>query len=85
MSFQNATYVSVWDGGYEVRTNCQIDLTQNPPAVTNVESVDAEEHDSLDEEYIELYNGEQIRTFTVDETYVAIHVLNRMRKTQMNK
>lgn len=71
MTFTTATYVSVWDGSTEVRTHCEIDVTQNPPAVTNVETVDAENHDSLDEEYIEFHNGEQIRTFTVDETYVV--------------
>ena len=63
----NATYVSVWDGGEEIRTSCQF----NPQTkhATDIESADVDGMDLeiLDEEYIELTNGEIIKTFTTDE------------------
>lgn len=64
----NATYVSVWDNGDEtIRSSCKF----NPETkeVTDIESVNVDELDLnyLDEEYIELPNGEIVKTFTTDE------------------
>jgi hypothetical protein len=67
MAKQAATFVSVWDGSVEVRTNCFIDLAHEIPFVSDVESVEVtEDYSTLDEEYIEL-NGEKITTFQDDE------------------
>lgn len=56
-----ATYVSVWDGGREVRTACE--YNKRTTEVSEVQSVDVEGLDILDEEYIELDSGEVIKTF----------------------
>lgn len=66
-----ATYVSVWDGGIEIKTACNY----NPETkdVTDVESSDVEglDLDWLDEEYILLDNGEKITQFTLEgEEYI---------------
>lgn len=59
-----ATFVSVWDGGTEIRTKCQF----NPETkdATDIESVDAEGLDNLDEQYVELPNGERVEVLTID-------------------
>jgi hypothetical protein len=62
----NATYVSVWDGGNEIRTKCRFDLeTKN---ATDVESADVSnmELEMLDEQFVELEDGTKITEFTVD-------------------
>ena len=61
-----AIYVSVWDGGIEVRSKCQYDTeTYN---VTDIYSVDVDGLDICEREYIELPDGTIIeRTdFTID-------------------
>lgn len=61
-----ATYVSVWDGGNEVRTSCEYDPQKN--LVFNIESTDdVEDLDILDEEYIELSTGDVIKTFKTED------------------
>jgi hypothetical protein len=62
-----AIYVSVWDNGDNTfRTKCQF----NPETkdVTDIEQADVEGIDLnyLDEEYIELPNGEQVKEFTIE-------------------
>lgn len=57
----NAIYVSVWDGGVEIRTKCQYN-----PETKEVWDIDATDVDGLDiceDEYIELPNGTEIRDF----------------------
>ena len=56
----NVTYVSVWDGGIEVRTKCQFDPLTT--LVWDIESSDVQGLDVLEDEYI-LYQGEEIREF----------------------
>ena len=61
-----ATYVSVWNKGSTiVRTECEIDPTNN--LVTNVETSDTEVEGTLDEEYIEMPYGAQIRNFVTED------------------
>lgn len=51
---KNATFTSVWDGGYEVTTNCKVDMETR--AVFDIEvSVGIEDFvNELDYEYITL-------------------------------
>lgn len=59
-----ALYISVWDGGFEIASNCEIDLKTKE--VTNVEQIDATDVDFLDEELIRLNDGTEIRDFEYD-------------------
>ena len=56
-----AQFVSIWDGNVEVRTNCEF----NPETkeVTDIESVEVNGVDMLDDEYVELPDGTEIRDF----------------------
>lgn len=56
-----AKYVSVWDGGIEIRTDCEFDPFTN--IVSNIETSDVEGLEYLEDEYIELYDGTEIRDF----------------------
>ena len=56
-----ATYVSVWNRGTQVRTDCEFDPTTN--MVTNIQQSPNEIEGTLDEEYIELPDGKEIRNF----------------------
>lgn len=47
---KNATYTSVWDGGYEVTTNCKINTKTHE--VFDIETVEDQEVDTLDREYV---------------------------------
>lgn len=65
-----ATYVSVWDAG-EVRTPCEIDLSQTPPAVSNVGEAElGEQYNMLEREYVKLENGTEIDTFQTEDYLV---------------
>lgn len=59
-------YVSVWDGGQDVRTSC--DYNPETKDVTNIESVDVNGLDVCEREYIELPDGTEIERddFTID-------------------
>lgn len=61
-----AKYVSVWDDGIEIRTNCEYNPVTND--VTNIESVSGEGLENLEREYVELPNGTEIKRkdFTID-------------------
>jgi len=61
-----ATYVSVWDGGTEIRTSC--DFNTNTKEVEYVENTDEniEDFDICEEEYVELPGGEIVKDFTLD-------------------
>lgn len=59
-----ATFVSIWDGGTEIRTACKFNPKTND--ATDIELVDINGLDILDEQYIELHNGEIIKNFTID-------------------
>ena len=65
----DATYVSSWDNGDNVfRTNCKFNPETNE--VTDVESADVDDVELfyVDEEYVELSNGETVRDFVLDGT-----------------
>lgn len=55
-----ATYVSVWDGGTEIRTACIYDPISK--VISEIETTDEEieDLDVLDREYIELPDGTEI-------------------------
>lgn len=65
-----ATYVSVWDGGIDIRTNCEYDpITKD---VTDIESVDVGGLEVLEGEYIELPDGTVIdrKDYSIDGVWV---------------
>jgi hypothetical protein len=64
-----ATYVSVWDGGTEIRTSCEYDV--NTHILSDIETVDVNGLDLLDEEFIELPDGTKI-TDWINEDEVEI-------------
>lgn len=59
----NATFVSVWDGGIDIRSECKF----NPftGEVTDIEQVDVDELDldTFEEEFVELEDGTMITNF----------------------
>ena len=62
---KNATFTSVWDGGYEVTTNCKVDMETRE--VFDVEKSEVDESlEHLDNEYITI-DGEDFDVFSVDE------------------
>ena len=63
-----ATYVSVWNGVTQIRTICDFD--PETKMVSNVEISGTDIEGTLDEQYIELPDGQEIRNFTNDEGQV---------------
>ena len=62
---KNATFTSVWDGGYEVKTNCKVDMETRE--VYDIEMVNVgESFKHLDNEYITI-DGEDFDVFSIDE------------------
>jgi hypothetical protein len=63
---KNATFTSVWDGGYEVTTNCKVDMETHK--VFDIEiSVGTEDFvNELDYEYITL-DGEDYAVLNANE------------------
>lgn len=59
-----AKYVSVWDGGIEVKTNCQYDPTTKE--VYDIETSDVDGLDVCEDEYVLLPDGTEVRDFIVD-------------------
>ena len=68
MMIKNAKFTSVWDGGYEVTTDCKVDMkTREVFDIKVNENVDEiEDLNSLDCEYITI-DGEKFDVFSVDE------------------
>ena len=62
---KNATFTSVWDGGYEVTTNCKVDMETREVFDIEMREVD-ESLEHLDNEYITI-DGEDFNVFSVDE------------------
>lgn len=58
MTSVDATYVSIWDGGTEIRSACKYDPFNN--VVYEIESVDVGGLEVLEEEFIELKDGSRI-------------------------
>lgn len=53
---KNATYTSVWDGGYEVTTNCKVNMDTKEVFAIEVSDVDADWLEVLEEEYVTIDN-----------------------------
>lgn len=62
---KNATFTSVWDGGYEVTTNCKVDMETREVFDIEMREVD-ESLEHLDNEYITI-DEESFDVFSVDE------------------
>lgn len=51
--FKNATFTSVWDGGYEITTNCKVNMETHE--IFDIEKAEVDESlEHLDNEYITL-------------------------------
>jgi hypothetical protein len=61
-----AKYVSVWDGG-TVTTNCQFNPVTK--VVSDIESSDVEGLDMLEDEYVLLPDGTEVRDFINEDEY----------------
>lgn len=62
---KNATFTSVWDGGYEVTTNCKVNMETKE--VFDIEMVEVDENlEHLDNEYITL-DGVDYAVLNTDE------------------
>lgn len=62
---KNATFTSVWDGGYEVTTDCKVDMETRE--VFDIAMVEVGESlEILDCEYITI-DGEDFDVFSADE------------------
>lgn len=61
---EQATYVSVWDGGIQIRTKCTYNRISG--VVYDIETAEIEGLDILEDEYVELSDGTKIRDF-IDE------------------
>jgi hypothetical protein len=75
-TLEAAYYVSVWDDGVAITTNCLYDRKNN--VVSEIDTVDADgldlliDEDGLDlliDEYVLLSDGTQIRDFSYGEYY----------------
>ena len=62
---KNATFTSVWDGGYEITTDCKVDMETREVFDIEMREVD-ESLEHLDNEYITI-DGEDFDVFSVDE------------------
>lgn len=61
----NAKFVSVWDGGFEVVSNCEFDAEKL--IVSDIESLDVDDASILDEQYILCDNKRYNNFFNEDE------------------
>ena len=61
---KNATFTSVWDGGYEVTTDCKVNTETRE--VFGIELVDVEYVETLDKEYI-IVDGEEYPVFQISD------------------
>lgn len=62
---KNATFTSVWDGGYEVTANCKVDMETREVFDIELREVD-ESLEHLDNEYITI-DGDDFDVFSIDE------------------
>lgn len=62
---KNATFTSVWDGGYEVTTNCKVDMETREVFDIEMREVD-ESLEHLDNEYITI-DENNFDVFSIDE------------------
>ena len=62
---KNATFTSVWDGGYKVTTDCKVDMETREVFDIEMSEVD-DSLETLDFEYITI-DGEDFDVFSIDE------------------
>ena len=67
-----ATYVSIWEGGTPIRSSCE--FNPETKTVSDIESVDVDGMNLsyCEEEFVELPNGEVVKTFTREDDGVEI-------------
>lgn len=73
-------YVSVWNGGYEIKTKAKYDVkTKEVFDIESVEAIDedGDEVETLDEEYIILPNGEELSVIEVNGDYIATESIKK--------
>lgn len=63
---KNAKFTSVWDGGYEVITNCKVNMETKE--IFDIETVDVDV-DILEEEYVTI-NDKKYSVFEIDGYYI---------------
>ena len=63
---KNATFTSVWNGGYEVTTNCKVNM--DTKEVFDIEKAGVDGLDVLDEEYITIDGVNYPVSADADET-----------------
>jgi len=63
-----AVYVSVWDDGIEIKTSCKYD--SNTKVVSEIECSDVDGLDILEDEYILLPDGTEVRDFINEDDIV---------------
>ena len=51
----HATFVSVWDGGIEIRSNCEFNPISKE--VTDIDIAEVDGLETLEDEYVELPDG----------------------------
>lgn len=61
----SAEYVSIWDGGTEIRSSCIFDPVNK--TVENIDVVDVGGLDSCDDEFVEWYQDGEYKILHVDE------------------
>jgi len=60
----HATFVSVWDGGIEIRSNCEFNPISKE--VTDIDIAEVDGLETLEDEYVELPDGTEIRDFRIE-------------------
>lgn len=73
MMIKNATFTSVWDGGYEITTNCKVDMETRKvfDIEVNDNADDIEALNNLDYEYITI-DGEEFDVINKDVNDVGV-------------
>ena len=70
---KNATFTSIWDGGYEITTNCKVDMETRKvfDIEVNDNADDIEALNNLDYEYITM-DGEEFDVINKDVNDVGV-------------
>jgi hypothetical protein len=71
-SFDNAILVQVYENGSTLKTSCYINVTQQPPLVSDFTPVDDEMFAGKETDRYILYNGVEYRTYQVQGSKVSV-------------
>lgn len=63
---KNATFVSIWDDGYEVKSDCRIDTDTNKVLDIEMVYVDKLDLEILDREYI-IIDGNECNVYPITD------------------